>query len=170
MPIVDEGFYRERDVTLRLGSEVKALDAGARRVELADGTSIPFGACLLATGADPIRLPIPGADGPQVFTVRTLADSRTIIERLPASKRAVVVGASFIALEVAASLRARGLDVHVVAPEARPLERVLGDKWGGFLQQLHEEKGVSSISGGRRAPSSATAWCSPTARGWLPSS
>jgi NADPH-dependent 2,4-dienoyl-CoA reductase/sulfur reductase-like enzyme/nitrite reductase/ring-hydroxylating ferredoxin subunit len=142
MPIVDEGFYRDREVTLRLGTEVKALDAGARRIDFADGTSLSYGACLLATGADPIRLPIPGADGPQVFTVRTLADSRNIIERLPASKRAVVVGASFIALEVAASLRARGLEVHVVAPESRPLERVLGAAWGAFLQELHEQKGV----------------------------
>jgi NADPH-dependent 2,4-dienoyl-CoA reductase/sulfur reductase-like enzyme/nitrite reductase/ring-hydroxylating ferredoxin subunit len=142
MPIGDEEFYRERDVTLRLGSDVVALDPGQRRVQLADGTSIGFGACLLATGADPIRLPIPGADSPNVFTVRTIDDGQAILDRLPSSKRAVVVGASFIGLEVAASLRARGLEVHVVAPEARPLERILGPAWGAFLQELHEKNGV----------------------------
>jgi apoptosis-inducing factor 3 len=142
MPIADAAFYEERDIVLRTGTEAVSLDPEAQRIALADGSSISYGACLLATGADPVRLPIPGGDGPNVFTVRTLADSRAIIDRLPTSKRAVGVGASFIGLEVAASLRARGLEVHVVGPEARPLERVLGPALGALVQDVHERNGV----------------------------
>ena len=123
MTLRDEAFYADAHVVVRTGIEATAIDPGARRITLSDGATLEYGACLLATGADPIRLPIPGADQPHVFTVRTLADSRAIIAKTTSSKRAVVVGASFIGLEVAASLRARGLEVDVVAPEKLPLEQ-----------------------------------------------
>src|SRR4029077_5488700 len=91
---------------------------------------------------EPIRLGIPGNDLPDIHYLRSLADSRTIIAKAAASRRAVVIGASFIGLEVASSLRARGLEVHVVAAEATPMERVLGTEVGDLVQRVHQEHGV----------------------------
>lgn len=143
MPLRGAEFYRDYEIETVLGTRVTLLDLAGGRVVLADGASRPFGALVLATGADPVRLPVPGADSPHVFTLRTLADSRAIIARAANAKRAVLVGAGFIGLEVAASLRARGLEVHVVAPEKVPLERVLGEGLGGFVRALHEQHGVA---------------------------
>jgi NADPH-dependent 2,4-dienoyl-CoA reductase/sulfur reductase-like enzyme len=111
-------------------------------VWFASGTTFEYGALLLATGAEPVRLPDKVVQGRRVYYLRTVADSRAIVAAAKQGKCAVVIGASFIGLEVAASLRARGLDVHVVAPEARPLERVLGPQFGDFIRGVHEEHGV----------------------------
>ncbi|HEV8323618.1 MAG TPA: FAD-dependent oxidoreductase, partial [Myxococcota bacterium] len=115
-----------------------------RRLTLTSGRTLGYGGLLLATGAEPIRLAIEGAERPEVHVLRTLADSRAIVAAATASpgRRAVVLGASFIGLEVAAALRARGLEVDVVAPDAVPLARVLGDPVGRFVRALHEAQGV----------------------------
>jgi len=143
VPLRPDDFYADAGIDLRLNTQVTAIDAKERKVVLANGAALPFDRLLLATGAEPVRLPIPGADQPHVHTLRTLADSRAIIASATAgAKRALVIGASFIGLEVAASLRARNLEVHVVAPEERPMARILGDEIGDFVRALHEEHGV----------------------------
>ncbi len=143
IPLRSAAFYEERSIDLRTGVDVVAIDRGARHVELADGTTIPYGALLLAMGAEPIRLDMPGADADNVFYLRSLADSNAVLGAIEGARSAVVVGASFIGLEAAASLRKQGLDVHVVAPEAVPMERVLGRELGTFIQSLHEDNGVT---------------------------
>jgi len=142
LPLRPENFYSENGIDLRLGAVAKGLDAKARRLTLADGSALEFDRLLLATGAEPVRLQIPGAELPHVRTLRSLADCREIIARATKARRVVVLGASFIGLEVAASLRARGLEVHVAAPEKIPMERVLGAEIGAFVRKLHEEHGV----------------------------
>jgi NADPH-dependent 2,4-dienoyl-CoA reductase/sulfur reductase-like enzyme len=142
VPLRPDSFYPETKIDLRLGATVLGIDGTARRVALGDGETVPYDRLLLATGAEPVRLPIPGAEQPHVFTLRSLADSRAIIAAATGARRAVIVGASFIGLEAAAALRMRGLEVHVVAPEARPMERILGAEMGDFVRSLHEEHGV----------------------------
>jgi apoptosis-inducing factor 3 len=142
IPLRPSEFYSEQRIELRLGTRVTAIHADAHEVELADGNRQRYGALLLATGAEPVRLEIPGSDLPHIHYLRTLADSRALIAKATASRRAVVIGASFIGLEVAASLRTRGLEVYVVAPEARPMEAVLGPEIGDLVRQVHEEHGV----------------------------
>jgi apoptosis-inducing factor 3 len=142
IPLRPPEFYRENRIDLVLKAEATAIDKTARRVTLADGRSYPFDKLLVATGAEPVRLDVPGANLPHVRTLRSLSDSRALIERAKASRRAVVIGASFIGLETAAALRTRGLDVHVVAPETRPMERVLGPQMGDHVRALHEQHGV----------------------------
>lgn len=142
LPLRPEGFYTEASIDLRLGAEVAAVDPQAKNVVLAGGEAIAYDRLLLATGAEPVRLPIPGADQPHVHVLRSLADSRAIIASSEGARRAIVIGASFIGLEAAASLRARNLEVHVVGLEQRPMERVLGPQLGDFVRRLHEEHGV----------------------------
>ena len=155
LPIRDAAYYKKHDLTLVTGVEVTKLEPAAHRVVLADGRALDYGALLLATGAAPIRLDIPGASLPHVFTLRTLPETRGILSHVHRGKPAVVIGASFIGLEAAYSLRARGMDVRVVAPDARPLERVLGPQLGDFVRALHEEHGVKFHLG--RKPASITA-------------
>jgi NADPH-dependent 2,4-dienoyl-CoA reductase/sulfur reductase-like enzyme/nitrite reductase/ring-hydroxylating ferredoxin subunit len=142
LPLRPDSFYAEAGIDLRLKTDVTSIDTKTRDVIVSSGDRIPYDRLLLATGAEPVRLPVPGADQPHVHLLRTLADCRAIIESAKGARRAVVIGASFIGLEAAAALRARDIEVHVVAPEQRPMERVLGPDMGDFIRRLHEEHGV----------------------------
>jgi apoptosis-inducing factor 3 len=142
LPLRPDGYYAENGIELRLGTEVGRIAPERSEVILADGSRIDYDRLLLATGAEPVRLSLPGATQSNVHTLRSVADSRAIIAQAANARRAVVLGASFIGLEVAAALRARKIDVHVIAPESRPMERILGAEMGDFVRSLHEEHGV----------------------------
>ena len=142
MPLWPPELYGERRIELVLRSRVSAIDPAARAVTLEDGSRREFGALLLATGADPVHLPVPGSGPEQILYLRSFADSRRIVERVRGARHVVVVGASFIGLEVSAALRTRGVGVDVVAPEHVPLERVMGTEIGRFVEGLHEAHGV----------------------------
>ena len=142
LPLRDQSFYSDNAIDLRLNMTVAAIDASAREVTLANGDKLSFDRLLLATGAEPVWPSIPGAKPSDVLVLRSLKDCRAIIERAKTARRAVVLGASFIGLEVAASLRARDIEVHVVAPEERPMEKILGPDFGRLVQTLHEQHGV----------------------------
>ena len=139
MPLRPDDFYTSNDIKLRLKTRVTALDTN-RRLVTAAGAEHAYDSLLLATGADPVRLDIPGAN--DVCYLRTFDDSRAIVARAATAKRVIVIGSSFIGLEVAASLRGRGIDVHVMVRDGVPLEKVLGTEAGRFVQSLHEAQGV----------------------------
>ncbi len=142
IPLAGVDYYAKNRIELLLGATATAIDVPGRRVILDNGNSLDFTKLLIATGAEPIRLETPGAELPHVRTLRSLADSREIIARAKSGSRAVIVGASFIGLEAAAALRRRKVEVHVVAPERRPMERVFGPMLGDFIRALHESHGV----------------------------
>jgi len=142
IPLRPPAFFGEQKIALMLNARVESIDPAGKKLTLADGRDVSWDALLLATGAEPVRPPLPGGDAPHVLTLRTLADSRAIIERATRARRVVVVGASFIGMEVAASLRARNLEVHVVAPDKVPFEKTLGPELGAFMRGVHEEHGV----------------------------
>lgn len=142
LPLRPPGFHAEHGIE-RIVAAATAIDTEQRTVQLSSGRSISFGALLLATGAAPIRPPIPGADQPHVHVLRSLADCRALIRNATTARRAVVAGASFIGLEAAAALRARDLEVSVVAPEEVPFARTLGPELGALFRSTHEQHGVS---------------------------
>lgn len=142
IPLQDAQAYRDQDIDLRLGCDVAAIDPAARIAHASQG-EFAYDALLLATGAEPRRLALPGFDAGQVQVLRSLADARAIVEVAAEARHVAFVGAGFIGLEAAAALRARGLHVSVVAPEAIPLERVLGAQLGAHLAALHRAHGVA---------------------------
>jgi NADPH-dependent 2,4-dienoyl-CoA reductase/sulfur reductase-like enzyme/nitrite reductase/ring-hydroxylating ferredoxin subunit len=157
IPLRAPEFYRERGIEMHLGARAAAIDATHREVRLEDGSRHAYDKLLIATGAEPVRLDVPGGNLSHVLTLRSLTDSRAIIAKAETSKRAVVIGASFIGLEVAAALRTRGLEVHVVAPEAVPMERVLGREIGALVRKIHEEHGVRFHLGAKATSIDASA-------------
>jgi apoptosis-inducing factor 3 len=142
IPLRSPDWYAEHQIDLVLNSRAASLDTKQKKITTEDGKTYGYGALLLATGATPVRLPLEGASPAQTFYLRSFADSKAIIAKAASARQVVVVGASFIGLEVAASLRARGIAVHVVAPDKVPMEKILGAKVGAFVRSLHESHGV----------------------------
>ncbi|HEY3783735.1 MAG TPA: FAD-dependent oxidoreductase [Steroidobacteraceae bacterium] len=164
IPLRSPEYYTQQRIELALSTRVTSVDTRAKRVVLDGGRSLEFDALLIATGADPVHLEIPGVPTVPILHLRSFADSRAIVAQAAGARRAIIIGASFIALEVAASLRTRGIDVQVVAPESVPMMRVLGSEVGRFVQALHESRGVvfhlgktvSRVDGRRAALSDGT--------------
>ncbi|MHB8885949.1 MAG: FAD-dependent oxidoreductase [Methylovirgula sp.] len=142
VPLRGPGFYAEQQIDLRLGSRVTAIDPAAKSLQLEAGDQLTYGALLLATGAEPVHLDVPGAHLPHVHMLRSLADCRSLIAGADKSRQCVVIGASFIGLEVAAALRQRGITVHVVAPDHIPMERIMGREIGEMILALHQSHGI----------------------------
>jgi 3-phenylpropionate/trans-cinnamate dioxygenase ferredoxin reductase subunit len=139
----EEGWYAEHDVDLRLGVTATALELGARQVVLADGGTVAYDRVLLATGAAPRRLGVPGADLDGVLYLRRVGDSERLAAALRGGGQVVIVGAGWIGLEVTAAAREAGCEVTVVEPEAGALNRHLGPELGGMFADLHREHGVT---------------------------
>ena len=132
----------ERGVKLELEAVVEAIEPEARRVRLKGGRTLAYGKLLLATGAEPRRLDLPGAEPPHVRLLRTLDDCRALIERLDGKPRVVVIGGSFIGMEAAASLVARELEVHVVTPDREPMARQFGPELSRLIVGTHRKNGT----------------------------
>lgn len=142
LPLRDPSFYERLQIEVRTNRPVTELEPESRRVTFQDDSVLHGDAVLLATGGRPRRLDLPGMDTPGCFVLRSIADARAITEGVRAANQVVLLGASFIAMECAASLTERGIQVHIVAPEDVPLERVFGNQVGKRMMALHTEKGV----------------------------
>lgn len=156
-------FYEEQRIELWLGQHATALDAPTRTVTLAGGEHHSFDRVVLATGSELVPLPVPGADLPGVYSLRTLADGRALLAALRAGAshhgRVVVIGAGFIGCEVAATCRMAGMDVTLIEMLPTPMERALGPEMGALLAEVHRAHGVdlrtsetvTAIEGAERA-------------------
>jgi len=135
-------WYGEHEVALRTGTSVTAIDRAAHRLRLADGSELGYRKLLLATGASPRTLPLSGLDAPNVYTLRTIADSDVLAETFASGGRLLVIGAGWIGLEVAAVARQAGVEVSIVESAELPLLRVLGPELASVFADLHREQGV----------------------------
>ena len=143
----EQGFYEDHQIELETDATVTAIDPAGSRVTLADGRELYYDRLLLATGAEPRRIPIAGAELGGVHYLRTLQDCDALRERLGTGGRVVVVGAGWIGSEFAASARQRGLEVTIVDPLALPNERIFGAEVGAFYRDVHRDHGVELILG-----------------------
>jgi len=150
VPLRPEGYYSERAITVLTRRRVTGIDPRQQYVALDSGNSIPYDKLLVATGARPRRLAVPGAELEGVYSLRSMRDAIEIFEASRGIGRVAVVGAGFVGMEVAASLRTRGLGVDVIAPERVPMLKIFGERVGRWLEALHERNGVRFHLG--RAP------------------
>ena len=142
----EEGFYAEREIELRTSTTVESIDAAASELTLDGGESIKFDRLLLSTGAEPRRLPVPGADLDGVLYLRTVEDSDTLRERIEQGGKLVTIGAGWIGSEVAASARQKGCEVSIVERTSVPLESVLGPELGAIYRDIHTDHGVEFLA------------------------
>jgi len=142
LPLRTGEWYSDNRVDLRLSTEVTRIDPAARTVHCASGENLAYDRLLIATGSEPNRLAVPGFDAENVFTLRSIADARAIAERAKEGARAVIIGASFIAMEAAAALRSRKVEVDIVSVEHVPFDRVFGIALGEHIKKIHEKNGV----------------------------
>ncbi|MGN6155093.1 MAG: FAD-dependent oxidoreductase [Sphingomicrobium sp.] len=142
LPLRTDQWYSDNRIDLRLSTEVTRVDPEARTVHCASGENLPYDRLLIATGSEPNRLAVPGFDSDKVLTLRSIADARAIAERAKEGARAVIIGASFIAMEAAAALRARKVEVDIVSVEHVPFDRVFGIALGEHIKKIHERNGV----------------------------
>ena len=140
-------FYEEREIAVRRGASIVAIDREAKTVRLASGEQVPYDSLILATGARARLLPIPGATLGGVLALRTAADAEALKARLGPGRRLLVVGGGYIGLEAAASARALGAQVTVVEREPRLLARVAGEALSGFFHAYHVQRGVRFVLG-----------------------
>ncbi len=143
----DESFYSDNDIELRTSTPAERIDPGAGELALAGGETLRFDRLLLATGAEPRRLPVAGADLDGVLYLRTIEDSEAIRGRIEAGGRGVTIGAGWIGAEVAASARQRGCEVTILESAQLPLERVLGPELGAIYRDVHTDYGVEFVGG-----------------------
>ncbi|MFL5838617.1 MAG: NAD(P)/FAD-dependent oxidoreductase [Solirubrobacteraceae bacterium] len=143
----DESFYAENEIELRISTRIERIDPDTSQVSLSGGEMLGFDRLLLATGARPRQLPVPGADLQGVLYLRTVADSEAIRERIDGGARLVTIGAGWIGAEVAASARQKGCDVTILQRAQLPLERVLGPELGAIYRDIHTDNGVQVIGG-----------------------
>jgi 3-phenylpropionate/trans-cinnamate dioxygenase ferredoxin reductase subunit len=142
-----EAFYADNRIETRFGTTVVGVDTAGRTLEVAGGDPVSFDKLLIATGARNRRFPIPGIDLEGVLDLRTLGDAARIRAEMVPGRRVVLAGMGFIGSEVAASLRQRGLEVHVVAGGKAPLDRVLGEDVGRVIEGIHRDHGVEMTFG-----------------------
>ena len=142
IPLRTREYYESIHVDLITNDPAIRIKPADNQVFMRSGRTLSYGALLLATGAEPRSLDIEGASLPHVYKLRTLADSNAIIARAQQARKCAVIGCGFIGLEVAASLRHRGLEVSVIAQDAIPLGKIFGPEFGSFIQRLHEQHGV----------------------------
>jgi NADPH-dependent 2,4-dienoyl-CoA reductase/sulfur reductase-like enzyme/nitrite reductase/ring-hydroxylating ferredoxin subunit len=142
MPLRDAAFYKKHGIVLMKGHRAKQIDPQKKKIHFESGDPVAYDKLLVCTGGTPNRLPIAGAELDNVFTLRSLEDSRVLLEKGKAAKKAVIIGASFIGMEVAMSLQQLDCEVHVVAPEEVPFAKVFGKSVGQQLKKWHEAAGI----------------------------
>ena len=141
-----QAFYDEQNITLRLGAAATGVDVKAKTVALSDGAALGYDDLIIATGVVPKRIPsFPELDG--IHVLRNYDEGAKLRAEAGSARRAVIVGAGFIGCEVAASLRALGVEVVLVEPQAEPLASVLGTQIGGLVSRLHRAEGVDVRTG-----------------------